>query len=123
MKHSTINISDLKKTAEENEAGEAYIIHDKQKTYEIRTGIKIQPSDHVSLIIEVVISFCNTKESFDMNHFENQLKLVKILNGKGYEISCEEGFNLICEKIIEKEDLTNELEQIKKILDEKNGGN
>ena len=122
MKHSTINIADLKKAAITSEAGETYIIFEKYPDIEIRTGIKVSEIKQVSFLIEIIITLCNNHQPIDISMIEKQLQFFKIIQRQGYTISCEDNCIIVCEKTVDENNVTKELHQIQQtIIDEVRG--
>jgi len=122
MKHTTINVSALKKRAGESDARESFVIYESKKQFKIKSGVKLINKQKIEYFIEATIHLCNPDQSFEIPKAEKKIKLLKKIKRLGYTISCQEESNIICEKKVNQHVLPDELEQLKKCINNSIGG-
>jgi hypothetical protein len=118
MKNKPINVQALLEKAKVNEHKEAYRQIERNKTYRIGIGARVENTP--SFFVEIIISLTLGSNEVDIHYLEKAINCLKHLREKNYALTYQDFNCIACEINIEPQNLTKEytttLKLIKRIL-------
>jgi hypothetical protein len=107
----------LVKEAKSSEHKEAYRLLERDHTFRIGVGARVDSSAAPSFFIEIIISLCPNSSEVDIQNLEKILLFLKAFQARGYSLIYQDGKCISCERSLSAKSLHTEYETIKSLIE------
>lgn len=105
----------LEDKARTSETGEHFQELDKGTSYRIGVGARVSSPEPPSFFIEVIVNPC-PGPGVDLSLLEKNLSVLKELETRGYTVRCEDDGSIVCEVIVQPDEVDDEVEWVTECL-------
>jgi hypothetical protein len=116
-KSKPIDADALIKEARTSEHKEAYKLLERNHTFRIGVGARVDLSDAPSFFIEIIISLCSNSSEVDLQNLEKILLCLRALQAREYSMVYQDGNCISCERSLSAQSLPAEYEAIKSLVE------
>lgn len=112
-----LNPETLVEEAEASGHREACKILERNPSYRIGVGVRIEASGNHSFFIEILVYLYPASGSLDLKTLGKCVALLKELDERGYFLACQDGGCVSCEKTVPAEKLAEEYAAVKSLTE------
>jgi len=117
MTKPKIDTQSLQKMAEASEDKEAYQLIAKTERYRVGVGARLPVAQAAVFFVEIVVNLCPVCTKVDLGFLQHALSILKVLEQKGYTLTCQDDNSILCEKLTSEKTLQGELEAAKTVIE------
>ncbi len=104
--------------AQASEDKEAYQLVTKTEQYRVGVGTRLpQPGQAPLFFVEIVLNMCPACTKVNLDFLQHALTILKMLEQKGYTLTCQDDNSILCEKTATEKTLQSELETAKELIE------
>ncbi len=115
MEQRLIDPRSLEDSASTSETGEYFQELEKGTTFRVGVGARVSSSERPSLFIEVIVNPCPGPD-VDLSLMEKNLSVLRELETRGYIMRCEDDGSIVCEVIVQPDEVDDEVEWVTECL-------
>jgi hypothetical protein len=116
-KSKLIDADALIEEAKTSEHKEAYRLLERNRTFRVGVGARVDSSYAPSFFVEIIISLCPNSSEVDLQNLEKTLLCLKALKAREYSLICQDGNCISCERSLSAQSLPTEYEAVKSLVE------
>jgi hypothetical protein len=102
------DVQALEEDTRKSKRGESYRILMRGDNCRVGVGARLETQGRLSFFLEILIFLCSNSPRVDLRQLEKMLTLLKVLEARGYTLSCEDDGCLSCEATVAQQNVTDE---------------
>ncbi len=114
--NTRIDTKSLSDKAKASKDKEAYKLLERTPAYRIGVGSRSSSSDTPTYFVEIVLNLGKVDDKVDANHLEKAKTCLKDLQSLKYSLTYEEGNSITCEITKIAEELNDEYQAVKQVM-------
>jgi hypothetical protein len=96
--------------------GEAYRTLDKNQSFRIGVGVRLNPPKAPSFFVEILIRLCPSSSTMDLEALEKGLTSLKALQARNYLLICQGDNCITCETTTPPQNQAEEYAEVKSLI-------